>query len=109
MTSKASYYQEPSELGIPILKLFIQNPTGECRQTIYVMERQYGWGFNLSSAVKYLWRLGIKTADTQSDLAKAIQYLNWELEAPRKPLSADTRYAIETAIEMCRELQQNQI
>lgn len=98
------YYQEPSELGLPILKLFIQNPAGECRQTIYAMERQFGWGFNISSAVKYCWRLGIKTADIQSDLAKAIQYLQWELECPIRPLSADTRYAIETAIKMCQDL-----
>lgn len=103
------YYQDPSPIGIPILKLFIQNPAGECRQTIYVMERRYGWGFNLSQSVKYLWRLGFKTADTESDLAKAIDYLTWELEAPIRPLSADTRGAIETAIEMCRELQQKSI
>jgi hypothetical protein len=104
-----SYYESPSELGLPILKLFIQSPVGECRQTIYAMERRHGWGFNLSSAIKYLWRVGAKTVDTRPDLAKAIDYLTWELESPIRPLSADTRYAIETAIEMCRELQQNQI
>lgn len=103
------YYQEPSELGLPILKLFIHNPAGECRQTIYVMERRYGWGFNLSQSVKYLWRLGVKSADIQSDLAKAIDYLTWELEAPIRPLSADTRGAISQAISMCRELQKSRI
>jgi hypothetical protein len=96
-----SHYQEPSELGLPILKLFVQNPTGECRQTLYIMERHYGWGWNLKNAAKYLWRLGVKTKDIESDLNKAIQYLQWELEAPFKPLSFDTRNAIETAIEMC--------
>lgn len=95
------YYNSPSELALPIIKLFIQNPTGECRQTIYIMERRYGWGFNLSSMLKYLWRLGVKSDDIESDLNKAIQYLQWELEAPFKPLSFDTRNAIETAIEMC--------
>lgn len=109
MASKVSHYQEPSELGLPTLKLFIQNPTGECRQTIYVMERRYGWGFNLSSAVKYLWRLGVKTEDAQGDLVKIIDYLTWELECPIRPLSEDTRHAIETAILMCQALRQIQI
>jgi hypothetical protein len=103
-TSKASHYQEPSDLGLPIIKLFIQNPTGECRQTCYIMERKYGWGFNSHNMLRYLWRLGIKTADTQSDLAKAIQYLTWELECPIRALSFDTRNAIETAIKMCEDL-----
>jgi hypothetical protein len=98
------YYQEPSELGLPILKLFIQNPCGECRQTIYLMERKYGWGFNINNAVRYLWRMGVKSADIQSDLTKAIQYLKWELECPVRPLSEDTRGAIETAIKMCEDL-----
>lgn len=102
------YYQQPSDLGLPIIKLFVQNPAGECRQTIYVMEREYGWGFNLSSAIKYLWRVGAKTADTKSDLAKAIQYLNWELQLSIRPLSFDTRVVIETAILMCQQLQKNQ-
>ncbi len=99
------YYENPSELGIPILNLLVQDPKGECRQTIYLLERKYGWGFNLSSCLKYLWRLGVKTANTQSDLTKAIQYLKWELECPIRPLSEDTRYAIETAIKMCEALQ----
>lgn len=104
MTSKVSYYQSPADLGKPIIKLFITNPSGECRQTIYLMERKFGWGFNLSSALKYLWRVGVKSADTQSDLGKAIQYLKWELECPIRPLSEDTRNAIETAIKMCQDL-----
>ena len=101
---RATYYQSVSEIGLPILKCLIQNPTGECRQTIYIMERRYGWGFNLCSACRYLWRVGVKTADTQSDLAKAIQYLTWELDCPRRPLSFDTRNSIETAIKMCKDL-----
>lgn len=99
------YYQSPSEIGLPILKLFIQNPTGECRWTIYIMERRYdNWGWNLSCAVKYLWRLGVKTDDIQSDLEKAIRYFKWELESPRRPLSFDTKQSIETAIKMCQDL-----
>lgn len=74
------------------------------------MERKYdNWGFNLSQACKYLWRVGVKTKDIQSDLNKAIDYLRWELESPYRPLSVDTRYAIETAIKMCQELQQGVI
>ena len=104
------YYQQPSEIGLPIIKLFIQIPTGECRWTIYVMERKYdNWGWNLSNVIKYLWRLGIKTEDIQPDLTKAIQYLKWELESPRRPLSFDTKETIEMAIKMCQELQQGVI
>jgi hypothetical protein len=103
------YYSSPSDLALPIIKQFITNPSGECRQTIYLMERKFGWGFNMASALKYLWRVGVKSVDTQSDLAKAIQYLKWELERPLHPLSFDTKTAIETAIKMCRELQQSQI
>jgi hypothetical protein len=99
------YYQQPSEIGLPILKLFIQNPSGECRWTIYIMERKYdNWGFNMSQCVKYLWRLGVKTEDTQSDLKKAIQYLKWELEAPRRPLSIDMEQTLNKAIDMCEDL-----
>jgi hypothetical protein len=96
------YYQSPSDLGLPIIKLFITNPSGECRQTIYLMERRSPhWRFNLSSALKYLWRLGVKTENTESDLRKAIQYLTWELESCA---AFDTRNTIETAIKMCEEL-----
>lgn len=109
MTSEVSYYQSPSDLGLPILKLFITNPSGECRQTIYLMERKFGWGWNLNNAIKYLWRLGVKTDDIDDDLDKIIKYLRWELKSPIRPLSEDTRNAIETAITMCQELQQTKI
>ena len=42
------------------------------------------WGFDkeayLFSALKYLGRLGKKTADRRGDLKKSIEYLTWELE-----------------------------
>ena len=99
------YYDSPSELGLPILKLFIHNPSGECRWTIYIMERKYeNWGWNLSNTIKYLWRLGVKAEDTQSDLKKAIQYLRYELEAPRRPLSIDMEQTLNKAIGMCEDL-----
>lgn len=103
--TESYYYRSPSALGLPILKLFVQNPSGECRWTIYIMERRHdNWGFNLSSVLKYLWRLGEKPGETQGDLKKAIQYLQYELESPRRPLSADIRETIEKAIEMCEDL-----
>jgi Protein of unknwon function (DUF3310) len=102
-----SYYQQPSDLGLPIIKLFISNPNGECRQTIYAMERKFNWGFNLSSMLKYLWRLGQKSDDITSDLEKAAQYLEWELESPVTPLSEDTRNTIVTALNMLWDLQQS--
>jgi hypothetical protein len=104
-----SYYQSPSEIGLPIIKLFIINPNGECRQTIYAMERKYNWGFNMSSALKYLWRLGQKSPDIANDLEKTVQYLEWELESPITPLSEDTRNAIVKALNMCWVLQQSDV
>jgi hypothetical protein len=101
-----SYYQQPSEIGLPIIKLFIQNPNGECRQTIYAMERKYNWGFNMSNALKYLWRLGQKSPDITKDLEKVVEYLEWELESPISPLSEDTRNTIVKALNMCWDLQQ---
>lgn len=96
------YYESPSKIGLPIIKLFITNPSGECRHTIYCMERRSPhWGWNLSNAIKYLWRLGVKTEDITKDLHKVIEYLTWELESCT---AFDTRNAIETAIEMCHDL-----
>lgn len=103
-----SYYHHPSDIGLPIIKLFVSNPNGECRQVIYAMERKFNWSWNLSNAIKYLWRLGQKTPDITKDLEKAIEYLGWELEDPKTPLSEDTRTSIETAIAMCRDLQKDE-
>lgn len=36
--------------------------------------------FCLGNAVKYIWRSGRKHADPRTDLRKAIQYLEWEIE-----------------------------
>jgi hypothetical protein len=40
--------------------------------------------FNLGNAVKYIWRLDLKTEDPCEDIRKAIQYLEFELKR-RKP------------------------
>jgi hypothetical protein len=45
--------------------------------------------FNLGNAIKYIWRLDLKTEDPCEDIRKAIQYLEFELERrawPRAPL-----------------------
>ena len=36
--------------------------------------------FNLGNAVKYIWRAGLKTEDAHTDLAKAVWYVNREIE-----------------------------
>lgn len=36
--------------------------------------------FNLGNAIKYIWRLDLKTEDPCEDIRKAIQYLEFELE-----------------------------
>ena len=53
-----------------------EHPSGvEC---IEIIEH---WGFNLGSAVKYIWRNGLKPGeDAVEDLKKAIWYLNREIE-----------------------------
>ena len=76
-----SYYLQMSEIGKPIIdKLRIDEYLqSDCISTIYALESAgMGWDFNLSSALKYLWRLGQKTEDYSDDLRKAITYLQWE-------------------------------
>jgi hypothetical protein len=99
---KVPHYEQPSELGLPIIKLLIDNPEGECRLVIYVQERRYGWGFNLNNAVRYLWRLGEK-GDAVRDLNKAIDYLAWELECPIST-SQEHLASVQTAIGACKSL-----
>jgi hypothetical protein len=40
--------------------------------------------FNLGSAMKYIWRAGLKTNDSIEDLEKAIWYLQREIERLQK-------------------------
>lgn len=47
-----------------------QHPSGiECIDVVEHMS------FNLGNAVKYLWRAGLKTPDFETDLRKAIWYV----------------------------------
>lgn len=84
-----NYYLHPSPIALPIIRLFILNPHGECRFALYDLEKQ-GYGWNLLCCVKYLWRLGRKTPDLKPDLAKVIQYVGFELENPDSPLDMTT-------------------
>jgi hypothetical protein len=42
-------------------------------------------GFCLGNVVKYIWRAGVKNPDTLTDLLKAKQYLEWEIEKYAQP------------------------
>lgn len=46
--------------------------------------RDWELNFNLGSAVKYIARLGRKSSDKTTDLQKAIDYLQEELEEVKK-------------------------
>lgn len=79
------YYKSISLIGEPIIKILMGDiplTHDECILQIYELERNHGWSFNCCSALKYLWRLGIKTHNIKPDVNKAIQYLSWELENP---------------------------
>lgn len=57
---------------------------GDCIDTIANLESEdFYWRFNLSSALKYCWRLGQKgsLAELYRDITKAIDYLKLEKQA----------------------------
>jgi hypothetical protein len=41
-------------------------------------------GFNIGNAMKYLWRVGLKSDDPMQDLAKARWYIDREMHRLRK-------------------------
>lgn len=54
---------------------YLQHPSGvECR----TIAQEFG--FNLGCVVKYVWRAGLKSDDVLTDLRKARQYLDFEIE-----------------------------
>lgn len=56
-------------------KHYTEHPSGvECIQVTEHMN------FNLGNAVKYIWRAGLKSPDAQTDLLKAIWYLQREVK-----------------------------
>lgn len=94
------YYLQMSEIGKPVIdRLRIDEYLQpDCIRTIYALESAgMGWNFNLSSALKYLWRLGQKTEDYSDDLRKAITYLRWEYESNE---SANQVRLISSAIDL---------
>lgn len=103
-----NYYQEISPLGKPIIEKLIigskikVNLKQECRLVIYELETDHGWGFNLCSALKYLWRLGEKPgASIQGDCRKVVEYLQWEIEAD---VWVNNTFLLKT-IAKCKELE----
>lgn len=82
-----SYYQTPSPLGKQILDLLLtpESYQADCINTIWHLEK-LGSSFNKLNAIKYLWRLGCKTADYRDDLEKVIVYILWEISAIQKTI-----------------------
>jgi hypothetical protein len=76
-----SYYQKPSSIGLPILKMLgippnLLNGATTCIQAIEELEI-LGCNFSILSAIKYLWRAGNKPGQTlEKDLREARYYLN---------------------------------
>lgn len=83
------YYKDPSPLGMLVIeKLLLPDVMREtCVETIWHLEATTeDWNFNLSSALKYLWRLGQKDGvTTESDIRKALVYLDWEFGQTDNP------------------------
>ena len=83
------YYKNPSPLGMLVIEKLLQPDVIKetCIETIWHLEATTGdWTFNLSSALKYLWRLGQKDgATTESDIRKALVYMDWEFNQTDNP------------------------
>lgn len=47
------------------------------------------FNFNLGSAIKYIWRAGLKTKDPLEDLRKAEWYIRREIDRLEKSLAVD--------------------
>lgn len=45
------------------------------------------YNFNLGNAIKYIWRAGLKSDNPIEDLAKAVWYIQREIERLRKAQS----------------------
>jgi len=60
-----------------------------CSAQIECIDITTHMNFNLGNAIKYIWRLDLKTEDPCEDIKKAIQYLEFELKRrleTRKPI-----------------------
>jgi thymidylate synthase (FAD) len=108
--SEPNYYQTVSAIGKPIIESLGVEIRSSCIETIRFLEAEdremeaIAWTFNVISAIKYLWRLGLKTSDIRSDLGKAIQYLEWELEEYEGLASIGHHAKLKTAFVECQRL-----
>lgn len=80
------HYQTISPIGASVVSLLVPDNyiKDTCAKTIYALESEdFYWRFNLSTTLKYCWRLGQKgsLADLYEDIDKAIDYLKEEQKA----------------------------
>lgn len=74
------YYQNPSPIGEPIIKLLGIGIDEDCITTIEWAETLHGFKFCESNVLKYLWRLGVKTREITSDCSKILHYIDRAIE-----------------------------
>lgn len=89
------YYQTPSPIGAKILstlEILEYEYKEDCIHTIWHLESDRKWNFNLLNAVKYLWRAGQKDPDPRQDLTKAVEYLEWEKTRLENVLAHEKSY-----------------
>jgi hypothetical protein len=108
-----SYYQKPSSIGLPMLKLLgirkhLLGGDVTCIHAIEQLEIQ-GFRFVLLSAIKYLWRAGNKPGQPLSkDLREAKFYLcrfrDWDASMEWTSELAPSKATVEDAIAMIDEL-----
>ena len=77
---KVSYYQTPSPIGEPIIKLLGVSIEEDCITSIEFAEVLNGFNFGECQIVRYLWRLGVKTEDIKPDCLKILDYIDRAIE-----------------------------
>jgi hypothetical protein len=87
---QVSYYQNPSEIGAPIIALLDIEIVGDCISTIEHCEQVHRWRYCECQILRYLWRLGVKTVDIKSDCQKILDYCDRVIEN-ESPLSINIR------------------
>lgn len=70
------YYQAPSPIGLPIIKLLGIGIDEDCITSIEWAETLHGFKFCESCVLKYLWRLGVKSKDISFDCSKILHYID---------------------------------
>ena len=103
-TSTVTYYNQVSPIGKPILDLLGIEYKQSCIATLNHLEYFNDWNFNCLTGIKYLWRLGQKTEDYSSDMAKAIDYFTWAVENRVNEMYPSRVAKVEQAIAALKEL-----